>query len=69
MGDLEKVRVVEYKGDMSSLEDLITNLKLDPHDCRFNIITKEIYLHRLGLKLRPGDCYHLPIEPERFEAI
>lgn len=69
MGDIAKVQVVEYRGDMSSLEDLIKNLRLDPQECHFNIITKEIYLRNLGMKLRPGDYYHVAIPPERFEAI
>ena len=67
---LEKVQVKTYTGSMESLEDLVKSLKLQAHEYRFDVLTKNVLIWRDGLVLQSGDCYHVrSMEPERFEAI
>lgn len=69
MGDIEiqRVKVEIYEGTIESAKKVIESLELDQYF--LDVLTGDLYLHSLGLRLRAGDCYHVPLPPEKFEAI
>jgi hypothetical protein len=62
------VQVEEYTGTLESLENLVDKLKLDSNDYNFDVKSKSLYIHKLGLLYRPGDHYQYRL-PENFECI
>ncbi len=69
MNDVERVLVNTYDGSMESLELMVDLLDLESHEYHFDIKTKRMYIQKIGLILKPGDCYHTKMNPEKFEAI
>lgn len=72
MGNIEEIEVVTvntYDGTMQSLELMVNLLELKSQDYHFDIATKRIHIHKIGLILQPGDCYHNKRKPQKFEAI
>lgn len=65
---IDRMQVLTYTGTMESLEDLVRNLELDSDDYSFNVLTKFIFIHSVGISYRPGDSYII-ILPETLEAI
>lgn len=72
MGTLEEIEIFTvntYDGTMESLEVMVTVLELKSQDYHFDIETKRMYIHKVGLVLQPGDYYHSKRKPQKFEAI
>lgn len=69
MGDIKKVRVETYEGTIESAKKVIESFNLQNHQYYLDVRTNQLYLNSIGLRLNPGDCYHIPLKPEKFEAI
>jgi hypothetical protein len=71
MGDIEvqMVKVQTYEGTIESAAKVIEGFNLKNHQYFLDVRTGQLYLHAIGLRLNKGDCYHLPIKPEKFEAV
>ena len=66
---IEVVTVNTYDGTMESLEVMVIVLELESQDYHFDIETKRMYIHKIGLILQPGDCYHGKPKPMKFECV
>ncbi len=56
-----------YEGTLESLEKMVTNLKLKPHQYHFNVLTKDFYNNEIGILMRPGDHYVYRL-PQEFQV-
>jgi hypothetical protein len=65
MGDLIKGEL--YDGTMESLERMVKNLKLEDEVYHFDVVTKEFFIHKLGIIYRPGNYYQYPISEDKIE--
>jgi hypothetical protein len=69
MGDkledkIEIYRNEIYDGTLESLENMIKNLKLEPHQYHFDVLAKHFYNHKNGIFMSPGDHYIFKIDEE-----
>lgn len=69
MGDIEKVLVKTYEGTKESALEVLQALNVKDDFYHFNVTTGDLIIHKMGLRLRKGDCYHSSLPPEKFEAI
>jgi len=71
MNEIERVQVKTYSGTLESLREMIIDLKVKEHEYHFNALNGEITIikNRDSVRYRIGDCYQIPLPPEKFEAI
>lgn len=67
--EIEVVTVNTYDGTMESLELMVNILELKSEDYNFDIETKRMFIHKIGLILHLGDYYYTKPKPQKFKAI
>jgi len=63
---MKKYRIEIYTGKLNSLKNLVKNLKLNPEDYMFDVMTKKVYIRIHGLMLSPND-YYLYRLPQKYK--
>jgi hypothetical protein len=62
MNEMQLFQEKQYTGTMESLEEMVKDLKLEPHNYHFNPINKRMYINPPGILYFPGDWYQYEIE-------
>lgn len=63
---IEKIQVKTFEWSIESLESIVKNLKLNKHQYYLDIENKLFYDLKLGVILKPGDCYQFRIQEEEL---
>lgn len=58
MNKIEIIQTEEYTGTMESLESVVEKLNLESQNYHFDVKTKRLYIHTMGLMLMPGNHFH-----------